>query len=96
MLVSNICTVQISASMYDKRYNYIDTVEANQELQSINDENQQLQRKLATMLQISNAKDWQIAQLEYKLRSQLIMLSSQSGYQENSKGVHTYLIILIA
>ena len=78
----------------------LDTIEANQELQSINEENQQLQLKLATMLQMSNAKDWQIAQLEYKLHSQLMMLSSQSDYEESSKGVYTYcaayLIILIA
>lgn len=84
----------------NKWYYTLDTIEANQELESINEENQQLQLKLATMLQMSNAKDWQIAQLEYKLRSQLMMLSSQSDYGESSKGVYTYcaayLIILIA
>ena len=73
--------------------NKLDTTEANQELQSINDENQQLQQKLATMLQMSNAKDWQIAQLEYKLRSQLMMLSSQNDYQKSSKGIYTLCCI---
>ena len=93
----HVCMQYAVNFMWKAVYITLDTVEANQELQSINE---QLQHKLATMLQISNAKDWQIAQLEYKLRSQLMMLSSQSDYQENSKGMHMlsciYLIILIA
>ena len=72
----------------------LDTRNTNQELQFefISEENQHLQHKLATMLRMSNAKDWQIAQLEYKLRSQPMMLSPQSDYLENSKGIYTQCI----
>ena len=80
-----------SCMWYDNKWYYnIDTRITNHELQFefISEENQQLQHKLATMLRMSNAKDWQIAQLEYKLCSQPMMLSSQSYYLKNTNGIY--------
>ena len=75
-------------------YYIIDTRKTNQELQFefISGENQHLQHKLATMLQMSNAKDWQIAQLEYKLCSQPMLLSSQSNYLENTSNIYMHIM----